>query len=84
MQKISKETIIRTIVLAITLINQILTVIGKNPLPYSESDVYAFLSTVFSVGASLWAWWKNNSFTAAAIRADAYLTALKGGSETDD
>lgn len=76
-KKISAETIIRTIVLAFVLINQTLTILGKNPLPYSEETVYEFFTAAATVIASLWAWWKNNSFTKEAIAADEYMNALK-------
>ena len=76
-KKISAETIIRTIVLAFVLINQTLTMLGKNPLPYSEETVYEFFTAAATVIASLWAWWKNNSFTKEAIAADEYMNALK-------
>ena len=81
-KKVSVETIIRTIVLAVTLINQVLTMLGKNPLPFAEDELYALLTTTATVAASLWAWWKNNSFTPAAIKADEYLTELKN--KTDE
>ena len=75
--KIKVETIIRTIVLVITLVNQILTMFGKNPLPFAEDEVYAALTTAATVAATIWAWWKNNSFTPEAIIADEYLTELR-------
>ncbi len=81
MQKISSETWIRTIILVVTLFNQILTAAGKNPLPFSENSLYTLLSSLFCAGASLWAWWKNNSFTAPALQADAYLAVLKSAEE---
>ena len=85
MRTVNTETIIRTIILAITLLNQTLTMLGKNPLPWAEDDVYTFLSTLATIAATVWAWWKNNSFTQAAITADDYMLQLKGvvkGSET--
>ena len=82
MMNCKKETIIRTVVLAISLINQVLTVLGKNPLPFSEEEVYQFLSVAATAAASIWAWWKNNSFTPAAVEADRYLEQLKSGSVT--
>lgn len=82
-KKVSVETIIRTIVLAVTLINQVLTMLGKNPLPFAEDELYALLTTAATVAASLWAWWKNNSFTPAAIKADEYLTELKTDDKND-
>ena len=74
-----KETVVRTVVLLVSLLNQVLTLIGKNPLPFSDSTVYEGVSLLCTIGTSLWAWWKNNSFTSAALAADAYLETLKGG-----
>ena len=71
--KVSKGTVIRTICLILALSNQVLTACGKNPLPFSEAEVYDGLSMVFTVCMSLIAWWKNNSFTKRAIYADEIL-----------
>lgn len=73
MKKIETGTIVRTAVLVFALINQALTIGGHNPLPFSEDEVGQAVSMVLTVGASLWAWWKNNSFTQAAIIADEQL-----------
>ena len=80
-KKVKVETIIRTIVLAITLVNQVLTMLGKNPLPFAEEEIYAFLTTAATIAATIWAWWKNNSFTSEAIQADEYLHELKNPDE---
>lgn len=74
---IPTETIIRAIVLFVTLVNTILTMSGKNPLPFAEDELYTWLSAAATVAATLWAWWKNNSFTSAAIAADEYMAELK-------
>lgn len=71
--KIKADTIIRTIVLALALINQILAAAGYNPLPIEDATVYELGSLLLTLGASLWAWWKNNSFTRKAIEADEEL-----------
>ena len=76
-KKIPTETIIRAIVLLVTLVNTVLTIFGKNPLPFAEDELYAWLTAVATVAATLWAWWKNNSFTPEAIQADKYLAELK-------
>lgn len=55
MKNVSKDTIIRTIILVIALVNQVLTAAGKNPLPFAEEEVYAGLTAVFTVGAAVWA-----------------------------
>lgn len=75
--KVTKDTIIRTIVLIIALANQVLTSCGKNPLPFAEDTVYELVTLLATIGASAWSWWKNNSFTKNAIAADAYLAELK-------
>lgn len=77
--KISKETIIRTILLGITLLNTLLTHNGMNPLPFSEDQLYQGISDIAMVASTLWAWWKNNDFTKNARKAGAYLKELKKG-----
>ena len=69
-EKIEKETIIRTAVLIFALINQALTISVYNPLPFTNEEFGQAVSMVLTAGASLWAWWKNNSFTQDAIKAD--------------
>lgn len=78
-QKVENGTIIRTIVNIVAMVNLGLTIAGKNPLPYSETEIYTGLSVVVEVCTNLWTWWKNNSFTKAAIRADGYLKQIKNG-----
>lgn len=68
--KPSNETIARTALLVIALINNALAMSGKNPLPFSDEQFYLFISTALTIAASMWAWWKNNSFTAHAIEFD--------------
>ena len=79
--KIKKETVIRTIVLALALINQVLTIFGISVIPIADDQVTEFISLAFTIGASVWAWWKNNSFTRNAIEADNILEALKKSGE---
>lgn len=60
----------RTVALIFALINQVLVISGYNPLPFTDEEFGQAMSMVLTIGASLWAWWKNNSFTQAAIAAD--------------
>lgn len=78
MNTVKKDTIIRTVVLVLALINNCLTMSGHSPLPIEDEQITEFLSMMFTVAASLWAWWKNNSFTQSAIKADEYMNTLKG------
>lgn len=72
-KKIKTETIVRTAVLGFALLNQTLAVAGKSPLPFTDGEIGQAVSTALTAAASLWAWWKNNSFTQAAIAADESL-----------
>lgn len=76
-RKIESGTIVRTIVLIFALVNQTLTMAGKNPLPFSDDDIYTAATGVLTVGASLISWWKNNSFTQAALEADEYKKEIQ-------
>lgn len=75
--KIPAETIIRIIVLIVALINQALTVSGRNPLPFAENTVYELLTAFSTIAAGLWAAWKNNSFTQEALQGDKLMKKLK-------
>ena len=75
--QIKKETILRTIVMLLALINSVLTMTGKNPVPYSEAELYEGLSAALAVITTLWSWWKNNSFTLEALKADEYLKEMQ-------
>ena len=74
---VKASTIIRTIVLAVVLVNNILTMNGLNPLPFSVDVLYEIVSGIATIAASIWAWWENNSFTKEAIEADKVLEELK-------
>ena len=75
--KISTGTIARTAVLLLALTNQILSAAGKPVLPIEDSQLETLVTTGLTVAASLAAWWKNNSFTPAAIQADEALKAFR-------
>lgn len=75
--KIKTDTIIRTIVLTLALVNQILTTTGHTVIPVSDDQIAELITLVVTINASLWAWWKNNSFTKEAIKADELLADLK-------
>ena len=75
--KISAGTIARTIVLALALINQLLTVFGYNVIDISDDTINTLISTVFTVITSIVTFWKNNSFTPEAIEADQFMKERK-------
>ena len=76
--KISAGAIARTACLALALTNQLLSAAGKPVLPIEDSQLEQLVTSGFTVAASLAAWWKNNSFTPAAINDDEALKAFRG------
>lgn len=70
-------TKVRTLALFVALINQILITLGISPLPFDEAGITETVSA-FALGiTALWTWWKNNSFTKHAIKADIYKEQIK-------
>lgn len=63
MNQVKKRTIIRTIVLAVAFLNQILVVTGYSPLPFESEEIELFISTLFTILASVNTWWKDNDIT---------------------
>ena len=81
--KIQPDTIARTIVLALALLNQVLAIAGRGTLDIAENDIYQIVSLAWTIVSSIVAWWYNNSFTKHAIRADMYLDGLRNGGIVD-
>lgn len=73
---ISAGTVARTLVLILAIINQILSACGKSPLPIESETLEQLVTAGFTTIAALIAWWKNNSFTPNALKADALLAQL--------
>lgn len=76
-KNVKKETLIRTGILVLAIINNGLALFGKSPLPINNDDIVNVISFLFTTGSALWTWWKNNSFTKDAIQADDYLASLR-------
>lgn len=81
MNKIKVATMTRTAVLILALANQILSATGHSPIPVDDAQLEQLISTGMTVGAAIWAWWENNSFTKEAIAADNYYDSLIGRKE---
>ena len=54
--------LVRTCVLFIALVNQLLMVFGYTILPISEEQISELCTALFTIGAALWTWWTNNKF----------------------
>ena len=75
---VSGATLARTAVLALALINQILSALGKPVLPIESATVEQLVTAGITTVAALINWWQNNSFTQAAIHADELLDQMQG------
>ena len=72
--KISAATITRFIILALALINQVLSVTGHPILPIDESQIEMLVSTLFRIGTALVGYWYDNDITAQAIERKAAIS----------
>lgn len=75
--KITPQTIVATIMLAIGLINLGCQMFGFTPIQISEAELYPLVSYAFVVFPAIYAWWHNNSFTKPAIIGDQVKDAVK-------
>ena len=75
--KISASPLARTAALALALTNQVLSALGKPVLPIESSTVEQLVTAGITTVTALVAWWKNNSFTPAALEADKTYDRLK-------
>ena len=78
---ISAGTIARTICLCLALVNQILTATGHSVINISDESINTLISTGFTIVTAIIAWWKNNSFTQSALKADEVMRELKSNKE---
>lgn len=74
---ISAGTVARTACLLLALTNQVLSALGKPVLPIESETVEQLVTAGITTVAALVAWWKNNSFTAAALEADKTYDRIK-------
>lgn len=75
--KISTATIVRTVCLVLALVNQLLSALGKSPLPIDDTTMEQLVTCLITTAAALVNWWENNSFTQEAIKADDLYNTLR-------
>lgn len=71
--------IIRAIIYLITMINTILTTSGHNPIPFSDSEIYLYVSIGVMIVVFAYGVWKNFPTSKAGITGDAVMHAIKQG-----
>lgn len=74
---ISKGTIARTVMLVIVIINLVLKQLGHDLINVSESEILSVVEMLIELAVIVVSFWKNNSYTQNAIKADEFLKNLK-------
>lgn len=69
-KKVSTATIVRTVCLALALVNQLLSAGGHSVIPIDNETVNQLVTAGVTIMTAIVNWWYNNSFTEAAIEAD--------------
>ena len=67
---VSVQTWARTVTLLLALAGQLCVIIGKKNGMLDQEQWQEYATFALTVIGSVWSWWKNNSFTAAAQKAD--------------
>ncbi len=75
--EITKSTLVRFVLIFVVIINFILEKCGVDIIPVNENTVLMFIETAIEIGVIAVGFWKNNSFTENAIKADEFLKELK-------
>ena len=75
--KISKSTIVRTILTLLVIINFILERMGIDVIPTDEYTILMFVETGIEIAIIAVGFWKNNSYSKKAIKADEFLKELR-------
>ena len=75
--RVSKSTIVRTILVLLVIINFVLEKMGVDIIPVNESTIFMFVETAIEIAVIVVGFWKNNSYTEKAIKADKFLQDLK-------
>ena len=68
--KVSTATIVRTVCLALALVNQLLSAGGHSVITIDNETVNQLVTAGVTIVTAIVNWWYNNSFTEAAIEAD--------------
>lgn len=75
--RITKSTIVRTILFFAVMINFLLERCGVDLIPVNESAILMFVEYAIEAAILIVGFWKNNSYTQKAIRADEFLRELR-------
>ncbi len=75
--KVTKGTVVRTILTAVILVNTALKAIGRPLINIDEGSLASGIECLVNIGIIGIGFWKNNSFSDEAKNADFYLQKLR-------
>ena len=75
--KISKATIVRTVMLCIAIVNMLLERFGLDIIKTDGNLILSSVEAIIELGTVAAAWWYNNSFSKNALRAQHFLEELR-------
>lgn len=75
--KISKGTIVRTIMMLLVLANIVLQKMGYDIINVDENTILTLVEVLIEIAVLIVGFWKNNSYTEKAIKADEFLKTLR-------
>lgn len=73
----NKKNFIDSVVVLIVMINTILTMLGWNPIPYSEEEIYIGISSIATVASTMYIWWKNNKLKTQVVETEAKMKLVE-------
>ncbi|MBQ8044109.1 MAG: hypothetical protein IJ272_08200 [Clostridia bacterium] len=82
--KVSKFTIVRTIMMLLVIANIILERMGYDIINVDENSILTLVELLIEIAIMIVGFWKNNSFSEKAIKADEFLQTLRASSDTED
>ena len=74
---IKKSTIVRTILMLLVIVNFGLEKCGLDLIPTDEHTIAMFVEIVIEIAIIIVGFWKNNSYSPKAIKADEFLKQLR-------
>lgn len=75
--KITKGTIVRAIMMILVVVNLVLEKCGIDVIRTDENAILMLVEAIIELAIIAVGFWKNNSFTQAAIKADEFLKQLR-------
>lgn len=79
--KVSAATIARMIITALLLVNMFLSALGYQPIDIADDTIYTVVSGIAAIISAAVSFWKNNSFTKAARKADKIMKEEKAAAK---